>query len=86
MDNNKNIYVTDGQDLTEKVEELVESGVTDVTVNVNTLNYTRYQKSHDGLELHPIIDGINKAVGKKLHWLSVCKRDSVTMRSWIFYS
>ena len=36
MDNNKNIYVTDGQDLAEKVEELVESGVTDVTVNVNT--------------------------------------------------
>ena len=67
MDNNKNIYVTDGQDLAEKVEELVESGVTDVTVNVNTLNYTRYQKSHDGLELHPVIDGINKAVGKKLH-------------------
>ena len=57
MDNNKNIYVTDGQDLAEKVEELVESGVTDVTVNVNTLNYTRYQKSHDGLELHPVIDG-----------------------------
>ena len=67
MDNNKNIYVTDGQDLAEKVEELVESGVTDVTVNVNTLNYTQYQKSHDGLELHPVIDGINKAVGKKLH-------------------
>ena len=67
MDNNKNIYVTDGQDLAEKVEELVEAGVTDVTVNVNTLNYTRYQKSHDGLELHPVIDGINKAVGKKLH-------------------
>ena len=66
-DNNKNIYVTDGQHLAEKVEELVESGVTDVTVNVNTLNYTRYQKSHDGLELHPVIDGINKAVGKKLH-------------------
>ena len=44
MDNNKNIYVTDGQDLAEKVEELVESGVTDVTVNVNTLNYTRYQE------------------------------------------
>ena len=67
MDNNKNIYVTDGQDLAEKVEELVEAGVTDVTVNVNTLNYTRYQKSHDGLELHPVIDGMNKAVGKKLH-------------------
>ena len=40
MDNNKNIYVTDGQDLAEKVEELVESGVTDVTVNVNIELYS----------------------------------------------
>ena len=64
MSNNKNTYVTDGQDLAEKVEELAKSGV---TINVNTFNYTRYQKSHDGLELHPVIDGINKAVGQKLH-------------------
>ena len=67
MSNSKTTYVTDGQDLAEKVEELVKSGVTDVTINVNTFNYTRYQRSHDGLELHPVIDGINKAVGQKLH-------------------
>ena len=59
MSNSKTTYVTDGQDLAEKVEELVKSGVTDVTINVNTFNYTRYQRSHDGLELHP--------VGQKLH-------------------
>lgn len=67
MNNSKTTYVTDGQDLAEKVEELKKSGVTDVTINVNTFNYTRYQRSHDGLELHPVIDGINKAVGQKLH-------------------
>lgn len=67
MSNSKTTYVTDGQDLAEKVEELVKSGVTDVTINVNTFNYTRYQRSYDGLELHPVIDGINKAVGQKLH-------------------
>ena len=67
MSNSKTTYVTDGQDLAEKVEELVKSGVTDVTINVNTFNYTLYQRSHDGLELHPVIDGINKAVGQKLH-------------------
>lgn len=67
MSNSKTTYVTDGQDLAEKVEELVKSGVTDVTINVNTFNYTRYQRFHDGLELHPVIDGINKAVGQKLH-------------------
>ena len=67
MSNSKTTYVTDGQDLAEKVEELVKSGVTDVTINVNTFNYTRYQRSHDGLALHPVIDGINKAVGQKLH-------------------
>ncbi len=67
MSENKKTYVTDGQDLAEKIEELEKSCVTDVTINVNTFNYTRYQKSHDGLELHPVIDGINKAVGKKMH-------------------
>ncbi len=67
MSENKKTYVTDGQDLAEKIEELEKSCVTDVTINVNTFNYTRYQRSHDGLELHPVIDGINKAVGKKMH-------------------
>lgn len=67
MSNSKTTYVTDGQDLAEKVEELKKSGVTDVTIRVNTFNYTRYQRSHDGLELHPVIDGINKAVGQKMH-------------------
>lgn len=67
MNHSNTTYVTDGQDLAEKVEELKKSGITDVTIHVNTFNYTRYQRSHDGLELHPVIDGINKAVGQKLH-------------------
>lgn len=67
MSSNKNTYVTDGQDLVEKIEALQKTGVTDVTIDVNTFNYTRYQKSHEGLELHPVIDGINKAVGQNMH-------------------
>ncbi len=58
--------VTDGQDLAEKAEEYVKAGVTDVTVVVNTFNYTRYKESNDGKELQPVIDGINKAVGAGL--------------------
>lgn len=62
-DNQKKTIVTDGQDLVEKAEEMKESGVTDVTVVVNTFNYTRYSESNDGKGLQPVIDGINKAVG-----------------------
>ena len=58
--------VTDGQELAETAPQLRASGVTDVTVVVNTLNYTRYQKSNDGKSLQPVIDGINKAVGESL--------------------
>ena len=58
--------VTDGQDLAEKAEEYAKAGVTDVTVVVNTFNYTRYQESNDGKTLQPVIDGINKAVGAGL--------------------
>ncbi|MBQ9708224.1 MAG: hypothetical protein IJV66_03470 [Firmicutes bacterium] len=58
---------TDGQDLAEKAAELKASGVTDVTVVVNTLNYTKYQKSNDGKHLQPVIDGINAAIGQKLN-------------------
>lgn len=54
--------VTDGQDLAEKAQEMKASGVTDVTVVVNTFNYTRYKESNGGKELQPVIDGINRAV------------------------
>ena len=59
----KNVVVTDGQDLAETAEELKKSGVTDVIVIVNTFNYTRYKESNDGKELQPVVDGINKAIG-----------------------
>jgi len=61
----KNI-ITDGQDLAGKVDALKEEGVTDVTVVVNTLNFTKYKESNDGKELQPVIDGINKAYGAGL--------------------
>ena len=59
----KKTIVTDGQDLAEKAEDLKKNGVTDVTVTVNTFNYTRYKESNEGKELQPVIDGINKAMG-----------------------
>ena len=66
MSENKNTIITDGQDLAERAEELKKSGVTDVTVVVNTFNYTRYKQSNDGKSLEPVIEGINSAVGKGL--------------------
>ena len=66
MNKEERRIVTDGQDLAEKAEEYVMAGITDVTVVVNTFNYTRYQKSNDGKELQPVIDGINKAIGAGL--------------------
>lgn len=62
----KKTVVTDGQDLVETAEKLKKDGVTDVTVVLNTINYTRYMKSHDGKELQPVVDGINAAVGQGL--------------------
>ena len=62
----KKTVVTDGQDLEQKAAELKKSGVTDVTVVINTINYTRYKESNDGKLLQPVIDGINKAVGEGL--------------------
>ncbi|MGN0703825.1 MAG: hypothetical protein ACI4LD_04620 [Lentihominibacter sp.] len=67
MTEDKKIFVTDGQDLAEKAEKLKADGITDVTVVVNTFNFTRYKESNDGKELQPVIDGINKAVGQKLN-------------------
>lgn len=67
MSENKKTIVTDGQDLAEKAEELKKSGVTDVTIAVNTFNHTRYKESNDGKQLQPVIDGINSAVGQKLN-------------------
>ena len=66
MNKEERRIVTDGQDLAEKAEEYVKAGITDVTVVVNTFNYTRYQESNDGKTLQPVIDGINKAVGAGL--------------------
>jgi len=63
----KKVVVTDGQDLAQKASELKKDGVTDVTVVVNTFNYTRYKESNDGKSLDPVIEGINAAVGKGLH-------------------
>ena len=62
----KKKVVTDGQDLAEKAEDLRKNGVTDVTVVVNTFNYTRYKESNEGKELQPVIRGINKAVDEGL--------------------
>ena len=66
MNKEERRIVTDGQDLEEKAEEYVKAGITDVTVVVNTFNYTRYQESNDGKTLQPVIDGINKAIGAGL--------------------
>ena len=67
MENNKKVIVTDGQDLAEKAESMKKDGVTDVTVVVNTFNFTRYKESNDGKELQPVIDGINKAGGLQMN-------------------
>ena len=66
-DTQKKTFVTDGQDLAEKAADLKKNGVTDVTVIVNTFNYTRYKESNDGKDLQPVIDGINRAVGEGLN-------------------
>ncbi|MBQ9015414.1 MAG: hypothetical protein IJ109_04775 [Firmicutes bacterium] len=58
--------VTDGQYLAQNAQKLRDEGVTDVTIVVNTLNYTRYEKSNDGKKLQPVIDGINAAIGAGL--------------------
>lgn len=63
----KKTVITDGQDLEQKAPELKADGVTDVTVVINTINYTRYKESNDGKQLQPVIDGINKAVGEGLN-------------------
>ena len=65
LENRKSI-ITDGQDLAERAEQLKADGITDVIIEINTLNYTRYKETNDGRELGPVIDGINKAVGQKL--------------------
>lgn len=67
MSDNKKTIITDGQDLAEKAAQLAADGVTDVVITLNTLNYTRYKETNDGKELRPVIDGINAAVGQKLH-------------------
>ena len=63
----KKTVVTDGQDLAEKAADLRKNGVTDVTVVVNTFNFTRYKESNGGKELQPVINGINKAEDEGMH-------------------
>lgn len=60
------VYKTDGHDLAGKAEELKKSGVTDVTVVVNTLNHTRYAKTNEGKNLDEVFQGINRAVDQGL--------------------
>lgn len=60
------VYKTDGHDLAEKAGELKKSGVTDVTVVVNTLNHTRYAKTNEGKNLDEVFQGINRAVDQGL--------------------
>lgn len=67
MAEEKKVVVTDGQDLKEKAEELKAEGVSDVTIKLNTMNYTRYKETNEGKELQPVIDGINAAVNAGLH-------------------
>lgn len=67
METEKKVYITDGHDLAEKSEELKKDGITDVTVVVNTFNFTRYKESNEGKELQPVIDGINAAVNRGLN-------------------
>jgi molybdenum cofactor biosynthesis enzyme MoaA len=62
----KTKIITDGQDLAERVDVLKAEGVTDVTVVVNTLNFTKYKETNDGKELQPVIDGINRAYGAEM--------------------
>ncbi len=66
MGDERKTVITDGQDLAEKAAQLKKDGVTDVIVEVNTFNYTRYKRSNGDKELQPVIDGINKAVGEGL--------------------
>ena len=67
MSENKKTIITDGQDLAGKAAQLAAEGVTDVVITLNTMNYTRYKETNDGKELAPVIEGINAAVGQKLH-------------------
>ncbi len=64
---NKKKIITDGQDLASKAVQLAAEGVTDVVITLNTMNYTRYKETNDGKELGPVIEGINAAIGQKMH-------------------
>ena len=63
----KKTVVTDGQDLAGKAADLRKNGVTDVTVVVNTFNFTKYKESNEGKSLQPVIDGINRAEAEGMH-------------------
>ncbi|MDD4200124.1 MAG: hypothetical protein PHS19_01900 [Eubacteriales bacterium] len=67
MTEEKKVYITDGQNLADKAEQLRKEGYSDVTIRLSTMNYTRYKETNEGKELQPVIDGINKAVDAGLH-------------------
>ena len=66
MSENKKKVITDGQDLAQRAEQLKTDGVTDVIIQVNTFNHTRYGQANDGKKLDAVIEGINKAVAQQL--------------------
>lgn len=64
---NKEIWIrTDGHELVHMAQALKNAGLTGVEINVNSFNYTRYAKTHDGKELGTVITGINKATEQGL--------------------
>lgn len=66
LDNEEIVLETDGQELAPMAEKLKRAGLTGVIINVNTMRYTRYKKTHEGMELSPVVEGINKAVDQQI--------------------
>ena len=66
LQNEEILIETDGQELSSMAEKLKKAGLTGVMINVNTMRYTRYKRSHDGMQLEPVVEGINKAVDQRL--------------------
>ena len=79
MTNEIKNYVTDGQDLGEKIDELKKEGITDITVVLNTLDHTRYKKLNDGKALDMVFAGINEASDRQMNiTLHVGLKEGVT--------
>lgn len=79
MTNEIKNYITDGQDLGEKADELKKAGINDVTVVLNTLDHTRYKKLNDGKTLDLVFAGINEASDRQMNiTLHVGLKEGVT--------